>query len=184
MSIWGFTSDQHFGHVNILAFAGRPYANLTEMHEALIANYNAMVPEDATVIHVGDVFMRATEEEARAILGRLNGQKILVRGNHDGGLGRCHRFGFDIVVEELHMEFGGRPVRVSHFPYRQTVHRNGTVDQRFRERRPRRIKGEVLVHGHTHRPLRREGNMIHVGVDAWDYHPVPMAEVEALVREV
>ena len=55
---------------------------------------------------------------------------------------------------------------------------------RFMNRRPPRIKGEVLIHGHTHQPRRRDGNQIHVGVDAWDYAPVPLAAIEALIREV
>ena len=181
---WGFTSDQHFGHRNIIRFAGRPCADLEAMHEVLITNYNSVVPVDATVIHVGDVFFRATEDEARAILGRLNGHKILVRGNHDGSFGRCHRNGFSIVTDELRMDIGGRPCRISHFPYAGTEHHNGTSDPRFADRRPPKVKGEALIHGHTHKPERRLNNMVHIGVDAWDLFPVPLAEVEALVARI
>ena len=183
--IWGFTSDQHFGHRAVLAFCDRPFADLEAMREALIANYNVVVPEDATVIHVGDVFMRAKEDEARAILARLNGHKILVRGNHDGSFGRCNRFGFEVVTEELQMRIGGVQVKVNHFPYARTPHGAlGRVDDRFLARRPTKERSKVLVHGHTHDSEKRNGSMIHVGVDAWDYFPVPLAEVEKLVEEV
>jgi calcineurin-like phosphoesterase family protein len=182
---WGFTSDQHFGHRNIIKFAGRPFVDLVSMHEALIANYNAVVPEGATVVWVGDAFFRSNAERARATLARMNGEKILVRGNHDGNVGRCHRYGFKIVTDELRLHLGGRACRVSHFPYLGTKHAAlSRPDDRFADRRPPRVPGEVLIHGHTHSKQRRNGNQIHVGVDAWDCAPVPLATVEALIREV
>jgi len=180
--IWGFTSDQHFGHHNIIEHAERPFSGLTEMHEVMIERYNAIVPEDALVVHVGDVIFRGSHAWARAILARLNGRKILVRGNHDRGFIRCHNFGFEVVVDELHMSFGDRQVRVNHFGY--AFDGSLKYPDRFKDRRPPRVKGEVLVHGHTHSPKQRQGNQIHIGVDAWDFAPVPLGAVEALVREI
>lgn len=182
---WGFTSDQHFGHANIIRFCDRPFADLAAMHEALIARYNAVVPAGATVVWVGDAFFRASPGKARTILGRLHGEKILVRGNHDGNIGKCHRSGFKIVTDDLRLHLGGRACRVSHYPYAGTAHATLTrPDDRFAALRAPRVPGEVLIHGHTHSKRRRDGNQIHVGVDAWDYAPVPLAEVEALIREV
>lgn len=51
--IW-FTSDTHFGHERILEFTNRPFDNIREMNDALIANINEKIkPEDELYI-LGD----------------------------------------------------------------------------------------------------------------------------------
>ena len=49
-----FTSDHHFGHTNIIRFCNRPWPTISEHNRALIANWNAIVPEDGIVFHLGD----------------------------------------------------------------------------------------------------------------------------------
>lgn len=79
--LW-FTADTHFGHANIIEFCNRPFADLTEMNEALVAGWNSRVRDGDIVIHVGDVMMGRVEDAA-PYLERLNGRKLLVVGNHD-----------------------------------------------------------------------------------------------------
>jgi len=55
------------------------------------------------------------------------------------------------------------------------------VDDRYAELRPVRRKGEVLIHGHTHLKRKLHENMIHVGVDAWDFRPVLYEEIEEMI---
>jgi calcineurin-like phosphoesterase family protein len=57
------------------------------------------------------------------------------------------------------------------------------VDTRHEKRRPPKVKGEVLIHGHSHVREKVRGNMIHVGVDAWDFFPVPISDVAAIIRK-
>lgn len=38
-----FTSDTHFNHANIIGFCSRPFKNVNEMNETLIANWNRVV---------------------------------------------------------------------------------------------------------------------------------------------
>lgn len=46
-----FTSDTHFGHENVIRFAGRPYETVAQMNHALVANINARVqPRDELYI--------------------------------------------------------------------------------------------------------------------------------------
>lgn len=77
-----FTADHHFGHANIIRFCGRPFANVEEMNEALVANWNKVVGPRDTVYHLGDLFLLPSGE-AKKICARLNGNICLVRGNHD-----------------------------------------------------------------------------------------------------
>jgi calcineurin-like phosphoesterase family protein len=78
-----FTADPHYGHENIIAHARRPFADLAEMEAALISRWNSRVKKGDCVYIVGDFALTSPEETLR-ILKQLNGQKYLVRGNHDG----------------------------------------------------------------------------------------------------
>lgn len=83
-----FCSDHHFGHHNIIKFTrdnGEPlrlFHSLAEMHEYIIYKHNSVVRPQDKVYFLGDVCMTRTAEGLE-ILARLNGKKILVRGNHD-----------------------------------------------------------------------------------------------------
>lgn len=81
-----FISDTHFGHRNILNFndkegkSVRPFSTVEEMDEALIENWNRVVRPQDKIYHLGDV---AIPRKGLDCLARCNGDKILVRGNHD-----------------------------------------------------------------------------------------------------
>lgn len=80
-TIW-FTADHHFGHANILRYCKRPFADVEEMNEALIANWNRVVAKGDTVYHLGDLFLLPPVEATKR-MARLNGSICLIRGNHD-----------------------------------------------------------------------------------------------------
>lgn len=77
-----FTSDTHFCHKNIIKFCNRPFKDCHEMNEALIKNWNSVVPEDGEVWHLGD-FCFGGFKDWYTIFSRLNGHIHLVLGNHD-----------------------------------------------------------------------------------------------------
>lgn len=171
-----FTSDQHYQHRNIIAHAERPFEDLDEMDRVLEERYRAVVRDSDVVLWVGDVSF-GDDLWTAALLKRLPGRKWLVRGNHDGTVTRCLRLGFELVVDSMHLLIAGHKVTVSHFPPIGT-----SVDERYAARRPPKPgPGDFVLHGHTHERARRVGSRIHVGVDAWDYAPVPIGEVERLV---
>ena len=58
-----FTSDQHFGHFNIIRLCSRPFGTVEEMDEALLSKWNAKVKADDTVYILGDLFFRAAKVE-------------------------------------------------------------------------------------------------------------------------
>ena len=58
----------------------RPWDEVYEMDEALVANWNRVVGSKDKVYHLGDVVIN---RKALKILSRLNGEKVLIKGNHD-----------------------------------------------------------------------------------------------------
>ena len=80
-------SDTHFGHTGVCRFTEadgvtkiRPWTDPNEMDEAMIAAWNDRVRPNDKVYHLGDVVIN---RKALSTLARLNGDKVLIRGNHD-----------------------------------------------------------------------------------------------------
>ena len=80
-------SDTHFGHAGVCRFMRndgvtklRPWDNPEEMDEAMIKAWNDRVRPNDKVYHLGDVVIN---RKALKTLARLNGDKVLIRGNHD-----------------------------------------------------------------------------------------------------
>ena len=171
-----FYGDPHFGHANIIAHAGRPFASVEEMDAELERRYCEAVSESDTVLWVGDVSFRDTEW-TRKLINRLPGRKLLCRGNHDGTVRRCLELGFEIVTSSLAVQIAGHKVVCSHFPPA-----GATKDVRFPESRPPAPqRGEYVLHGHTHEKERLIGRRIHVGVDAWDFCPAGWLDIVAML---
>lgn len=78
-----FTSDLHFGHKNIIRFDQRPFSTVEEMDKALIDNWNKKVKPGDLVYVLGDMFWTSDTKYVQNILNQLNGQVILIKGNHD-----------------------------------------------------------------------------------------------------
>lgn len=80
-------ADPHFYHEGVCRFTRhdgtklRPWDNADEMSEWMIKEYNWLVSPEDRVYILGDVAMnrRALDRS----LPRLNGRKVLVKGNHD-----------------------------------------------------------------------------------------------------
>ena len=94
-----FTSDTHFGHENVIRFAGRPYETVAQMNRALVVNINARVlPRDELYI-LGDFSFRITVEDAKAIREQIRCERVrLIPGNHDKDWGSKGLAGtFDVM---------------------------------------------------------------------------------------
>lgn len=177
-----FYSDPHFGHSNIIKYANRPFRDRREMDRELIRRYNEVVKPDDTVLWCGDCSFKL--HEFADIMAGLNGRKLLILGNHDKGAATMSKMGFDLVMDNALLHIEGREVYVNHYPYADAEHGGKGFDTRYADRRPKRRKGQALIHGHTHQHEPQLGTAIHVGVDSWDYKPATMAEVAELVRQI
>ena len=81
-------SDTHFGHAGVCRFTHpddpevklRPWTDPDEMDEEMVRRWNDRVRPTDKVYHLGDVVIN---RRALPTLHRLNGDKVLIRGNHD-----------------------------------------------------------------------------------------------------
>lgn len=155
------------------------------MHVELIKRWNQRVQPTDTVYVIGDLALCKFSEFA-PIAHQLNGTKYLIKGNHDHySDAQYGRIGFT-VFHEVKMKIAGRTVRLSHYPYALPWYKRPFAfksELRFMDRRPPRVAGEFLIHGHTHTRYRSVDNRIHVGADAWDFYPVSIREIESLLNK-
>ncbi len=114
MNKW-FIADTHFSHVNIIKYASRPFKNIEEMNKTLIKNWNFFVSQDDIVFFLGDFGMGTTEHLIK-INKQLNGQKICIRGNHDGTPSKMYKIGFFLVLESAFIKIGKHIVELIHRP--------------------------------------------------------------------
>jgi calcineurin-like phosphoesterase family protein len=161
--IW-FSSDMHYGHVNIIRHCKRPFKDVHDMNETLIRNWNSVIKKNALVYMLGDICWRPIRKTIEHLY-RLNGRKFLIAGNHDEKARQDPEFQqqFEWIKDyhQLKVEGDGetRLVVMSHYPSLSwnKMHHNS-----------------IMCHGHTHNtlPLDRNSKRIDVGVDAHSYYPI------------
>lgn len=153
-----FTSDTHFNHENICRLSNRPFSSLEEMTEVFVNNWNSVVTKGSVVYHLGDFALsygRKHYDTIDQILSRLNGNKILITGNHDRTeVIKNPRWSQVCQYKELKLDLGDihkQRIVMFHYPIRSwnQIHR-----------------GAWHLHGHCHGNLTDIGGKImDVGVD-------------------
>ena len=181
--LW-FTSDTHFNHANILKFTNRPFENVTEHDEALIKNWNDRVGVNDTVFHLGD-FCFGSSQKIVEIRERLNGNIVLIRGNHDDKNIQRSLWGlFDEVLYQARIWIDGRTVYLNHFPFLCFAH--GSYE----------LYGDdysINLFGHVHSGpncATDDGSRLRmlyptqydVGVDNNGYSPISWNEVKTIIE--
>jgi calcineurin-like phosphoesterase family protein len=187
-NIW-FSSDQHFGHANILRFRPTPWATDLDAHNSYLVNrWNERVQPDDEVWVLGDFIMGPKDDTLPHFVNRLMGRIRLVPGNHDGPWSgnkpgyaerwaqRYQDLGIELLPEHTTFTFDtGQTVNVSHFPY--------DADDRHADKHAEHLSvddGRWLLHGHVHDAWKQKGRQINVGVDVWDGAPVAAADLAAI----
>jgi calcineurin-like phosphoesterase family protein len=142
----------------------RPFANVDEMNDALIANWNALISDADEVYILGDLFYKGSGYKANLIFRQLKGKKYLIKGNHEKYLTNPH---FDVSVFEWvkdYYELIYKDARfvLFHFPILEWAHY---------------WRKSVHLYGHNHRPRKPvsenwDRRAINVGVDVNSFFPI------------
>lgn len=175
MTVW-FTSDNHFGHHNIIEHCNRPFRDAQHMDKEMISRWNGVVRKGDSVYHLGDLsFLRP--RETSSILSRLNGQIHFIKGNHDKLLPEVRDM-FTSVSDLKEIKIEGQKIILCHYPMLSwnQMHR-----------------GSWMLHGHSHGTLRTSckscsfepgRKMLDVGVDCHDYTPISFSRVKKYMEDV
>lgn len=111
-----YISDLHIGHANAIKFDKRPFADLNEMHRAIIENWNSCVKTDDTVYILGD-FIWYKEKDWPFYVEPLAGNKVLIRGNHDPRqFSSATKRLFQDITNLKEIKDGNRNVVMCHYP--------------------------------------------------------------------
>lgn len=110
-----YISDWHYDHKNILSYDNRPFFTVAEMNQSLVERWNKAVGKDDLVYILGDMFW-CTPKQAVPILDELNGQKFLVKGNHDNTKYSEFAQRFVKIDEYMEVDDEGSRIVLCHYP--------------------------------------------------------------------
>lgn len=177
-----FTSDLHFCHENILRFDRRPFNSVEEMNEELIRRWNAKVRNGDLVYVLGDFIWRGGMI-AEGIIKSLNGQIILIKGNHDSFLRNAEAKNALAGVkdyDDICVTLSSGAIRrciLSHYfiPFYNghrlnAIHLHGHSHNTKEAAEERRIVKELNDKGY-------ELMVYNVGCMYWNYEPVTLDEI-------
>lgn len=159
-----YTADPHFGYEPLVA--GRPFASVREMDEAIIAGWNRVVGPEDTVYLIGDVGWNGGHVPCRT-LARLNGRKHLIRGNHDTGFldaPLLHRY-FESVTDFLEIDDGPSHIFLSHYP------------MLYSKSKGYMIHGHLHASGQFHEILGALPRVLNAGMDINGFVPVTLEQL-------
>lgn len=137
------------------------FENAKAGDSTMIDNWNRVVGPKDKVYHLGDVFINRKE---RFILEALNGDKVLIKGNHDiFKLDDYTQFFRDIRAYHVLDR-----IILSHVP----IHRESMA----------RFRGNV--HGHLHAQTVNDELYKSVCVEQINYTPIELSEIQKYFKEL
>ena len=180
-----FISDTHFGHSKIIDYCKRPFSSIEEHDKTLIQNWNNTVGQDDTVFHLGD-FAYGNSQFIANIIKQLNGNIILIKGNHDlRNMNPTLYNIFSDVVYQARILIDKQTVYLNHFPFLCFDH--GDINL-YKD------NYSIQLFGHVHSgPLTssKDVNRLNilfptqydVGVDNNNYTPISWTDVKNKIKQ-
>jgi calcineurin-like phosphoesterase family protein len=161
-----FTSDQHYGHANIIELANRPYRSVDHMNEELIRRHNARVEaaggDDVDVYMLGDFAHHAHPRKVKECWHALRGRLHLTPGEHDKA--PTLQLPWASPPEKIRTVWIGKQrIELCHYALRTWagLHRHQALH----------------FYGHSHGRLLPTERSIDVGVDVFDGAPASLEEI-------
>lgn len=167
-----FSSDLHFFHSRIIQFCNRPCADVEEMNEMIIENWNKVIPKDGVVFLLGDISWKGAAKTEK-LIERLNGKIILINGNHDSSsVSSMFEENYEMLGLNVKEDDGSSThVHLSHFPlleWNSMKH------------------GSIHLHGHCHGSMdeldKNNTKRMDVGLDSHNMFPISWEEVKEILN--
>ena len=155
------------------------------MNNTLIRKWNQRVNEEDIVVFLGDFgFYSSGDRKLKDIYDELNGQKIMLVGNHD----RRKRNGLNLKIESIRMRDGKWLIWNTHNPrhirYDYKINFCGHVHEKWKfcriDKNAGKGKyGEPILNTTKAGPNGHNiTDVVNLSVDVWDYMPVNITEIK------
>jgi len=173
-----FTSDLHLSHRNIIKYCKRPFKDANAMNEEIILRWNSTVQPHDMVFIVGDVSFDKDRGATTRMLRRLNGSKHIVWGNHDKEMkaaiieASVHDCGdiHSVTVPQESNNGKGQRIVLCHYAMRVWDGSHHGV-------------WHLFGHSHGTMPDDKTALSCDVGVDAWNFYPVSMEQLNRVMAK-
>ena len=159
-------SDTHFSHRLMATLSG--FTTTEEMDEVLISKWNALVKPHDRVYHLGDFCIN---RKAIPIAARLNGNIVLIKGNHDIFKLKDYVDYFDDI--RAYKVLTDANVILSHIPLHPSQLWDGTTG-----------RYSVNIHGHTHEFKLSDPRYVNACVEHTENSPVLLDIYLRKVKEI
>jgi len=169
-----FISDTHFLHSNIVDYCERPQNH----NKLIIENWNKVVNPDDYVFHLGDFSAGVGKvpggyEKLMKIASLLNGEKHLIKGNHD-------HFKDEQYIRDFHFSSVQdyaiyKNLFLCHYPLIIDSYTKPHLIDTFKKLKElfKESGSDYLIHGHSHRK-KFGGKRINVAVEQTNYKPISL----------
>ncbi len=172
-----FTSDTHFHHAKVIDYCNRPFKDVEQMNDTLIANWNRVVGRDDVIFHLGD-FSFGGAAKWSEILDLLNGKIYLIIGNHDAKrIPQTIIPRFEDVSLQMLIEVCKQKICLNHNPFLCYSGSYTNVWQLFGHVH----SGPYHVNKDTARLKMLFPRQYDVGVDNNNYTPVSFSQVKSII---
>lgn len=152
-------ADLHFGHKNIVGYCRAQFQSLAEMESFIVQQWNSVVTKQDRVYVLGDVAFGAKGLE---LCDYLEGNKILIAGNHDNTIATTDYLRYFTRVrgaQSYHLT--GSMIIMTHIP----VHPDCL--ERYSHN----------LHGHLHTKRISDPRYINVSCEQLNFTPKPILEL-------
>jgi calcineurin-like phosphoesterase family protein len=143
------------------------------MNETIIKNWNAAINKNDIVYHLGDIGFPTPQHNVKGqklieIINKLNGEIILIKGNHDH-TSTIKQIKSKIISyqDELILDINNDLILVLNHYYSS---------------KPNKKYWSLYGHNHTTQtPVNKKYKTINVGVDAWSFSPISLNTIINLI---
>lgn len=160
-------SDTHFSHENIYQFFNydrtkmRPWDNAEDADNYMIEKWNEIVKPNDKVYHLGDV--GSNRNKLDIIMPKLNGRKILIKGNHDKFKPKFYLQHFKDIRGCHNLD----NYLLTHIP----IHTES------------KDKFKLNIHGHVHANSLTDKWYYNACVEVNNYAPIPFEEIKQAIQQ-
>lgn len=162
--IW-FSADFHFNHANIIRLCNRPFSNVDDMNDTLLANINDRIAAQDTLYFLGDwSFNNISHYRSQ-----INCKNIhFIIGNHDHFQSEDRKC-FGWIKQMYDLKVGKFTIVLCHYPLREWN---------------KSFHGSYHLFGHCHGNLPPYKKSFDIGVDPCNYVPLNIDQVFDKFKEL